>query len=57
MKRKACKRRIFDGEKRFFLFFLYFCIQYARRIRKYGRRGESCYDKKAFFPTFGRRKN
>ena len=57
MKRKACKRRIFDGEKRFFLFFLYFCIQYARRIRKYGRRGENCYDKKAFFPTFGRRKN
>ena len=23
MKRKAYKRRIFDGEKRFFLFFLY----------------------------------
>ena len=31
MKRKACKRRFFDDGKRFLLFFLYFCIQYARR--------------------------
>lgn len=30
MKRKACERRFFDAVKRFFLFFLYFCIQYAR---------------------------
>ena len=30
MKRKACERRFFDAGNRFFLFFLYFCIQYAR---------------------------
>ena len=28
MKRKACERSFFDEEKRFFLFFLYFCIRY-----------------------------
>lgn len=30
MKRKACEISFFDEEKRFFLFFLYFCIRYAR---------------------------
>lgn len=30
MKRKACERSFFDEEKRFFLFFLYFFIRYAR---------------------------
>ena len=57
MKRKACERRFFDAGNRFFLFFLYFCIQYARRAEKYGYRGESCYYTNAFLPTFGRRKN
>lgn len=34
MKRKACERSFFDEEKRFFLFFLYFCIRYADRTGK-----------------------